>query len=213
MVPRRFTFLVLGLLVGSLCTGCNLISLPVVLFAPDPTKKVPAEFAHLKGKRVLILVWAEQATLYEYPHVQLETATHIRYYLKEKFKDIDIVSPTDVDRYMKGHPEWATEHPARLGRHFKADLVMMIELMEFGTREPGSPGLFRGRARARVTVYDLTSGEEQPKGIALKPAEAFYPADRPIGVLRADDRTIRAETYKEFGRVVAEKFYDHEVKL
>ncbi len=194
--------------------GCNIISVPFVLFSPDPTKKVAAEFAQIKGKRVCILVWAEQATLYEYPRVQLESADHIRYFLKEKFgKDVDIVSPTEVDRYMQSHPDWATEHPARLGRHFKADLVMMVELMEFSTREPGSPGLFRGRVRARVTMYELTKGEDQPRGIALKPAEVAYPPDKPVGVLRADDRTIRAETYKEFGRIVAEKFYDHEVKL
>ncbi|MBN1342455.1 MAG: hypothetical protein JXQ73_07230 [Phycisphaerae bacterium] len=193
--------------------GCNLVSLPYVLFAPDPTQKVSAEFAHLKGKRVIILVWAEQATLYEYPNVQIETASHIRYYLREQFQDLDVVSPKEVDRYMKAHPDWATEHPSRIARHFKANCAMMVELMEFTTREPGSPNLFRGRARGRIVVYDLAGQEDQPKGIALKPAEATYPPDQPIGVLRADDRTIRAETYKEFGRSVARKFYDHEVKL
>jgi hypothetical protein len=213
MVRKRHWLLGWVLLLCPAGLGCNLVSLPFVLFAPEPTKKVNAEYAHLKGKKVLILVWAEQATLYEYPHVQLEVASAVRYSLKEKFKDIEIVSPTDVDRYMKSHPDWSTEHPSRLGRQQKADLVMMVELLEFTTREPGSPGLFRGRVRARVTVYDLTQHEEQPKGIALKPAEAIYPPDKPIGVLRADDRTIRAETYKEFGRVVAEKFYDHEVKI
>jgi hypothetical protein len=213
MVRQLVRLMVMAVLIWPLTVGCNIISVPFVLFAPDPTKKIPAEFAKIEGKRVLILVWAEQATLYEYPHVQLESATHIRYFLREKFKDLDVVSPTEVERYMQGHPDWSTEHPARLGRQFKADFVMMVELMEFSTREPGSPGLFRGRVRARVTVYDLSFGEEQPNGISLKPAEAVYPPDKPIGVLRADDRTIRAETYKEFGRNVAQKFYEHEVKL
>lgn len=213
MVGNRRWMLGAILLGASMGTGCNLISLPFVLFAPEPTKKVSAEFTHLKGKRVLILVWAEQATLYEYQHVQVEIASHVRYYLKEKFKDLKVVAPSEVDRYMKRHPDWATEHPGRVGAHFKADLVIMLELMEFTTREPDSPSLFRGRARARVTMYDLTGEDEMPKGVALKPAEAVYPPDRPIGVLRADDRIIRAETYKEFGRAVARKFYEHEVKL
>jgi hypothetical protein len=209
---RSWTFLC-GLVALLLTVGCNLISMPFVLFAPDPTKKIPAEYANIKGKRVLILVWAEQATLYEYPKVQLEIGSHIWYYLKEHFKDISVVSPSEVYRYMESNPDWATEHPADIGRRFKSNLVMMVELMEFTTREPGSPNLFRGRVRARITMYDLTGDDERPKGIALKPAEALYPPDRPVGVLRADDRTIRAETYKEFGRVVAQKFYEHEVKL
>ena len=192
--------------------GCNLISLPYVLFAPEPTEKVKAEFAHLEGRRVLVLVWAEQATLYEYPNVQIEIASYVRYLLKEKFSDLDVASPSHVSRYMKSRPDWATEHPAAIGRHFKADIVMMVELMEFTTREPGSPNLFRGRARARITVYDLTGEDDRPKGFALKPAEAVYPPDRPIGVLRADDRVIRAQTYKEFARAFTRKFYDHEVK-
>lgn len=193
--------------------GCNLISVPFVLFAPEPTKKVTAEFPHLKGKRLLILVWAEQATLYEYQRIQLEIASWVRYQLKEQFKDLAIISPSEVDRYMQSHPDWATEPPPRIGRKFKADLVMMVELMEFSTHEPGSPSLYRGKARARITMYDLSGDEELPRGIALKPAEAVYPPDQPIGVLRADEWTIRAETYQEFGRVVARKFYDHEVKL
>ncbi len=194
-------------------TGCNIVSMPFLLFAPEPTKKVDAEFTQLKGKTVCVLTWAEQATLYEYPHVQLEISSYTRYFLREKFKDLNVVSPSDVDKYMKSRPDWATEHPSRVGKHFNANLVLMIELMEFTTREPSSPGLFRGRVRARITVYDLSGTEEQPKGIALKPAEVNYPPDKPVGVLRADDRTIRDETYKEFGRTVAQKFYDHEVKV
>ena len=212
MVSQRRWMLGAAVVLLPLSTGCNLISLPYVLFGPEPTEKVQAEFSHLKGKRVVVLVWAEQATLYEYPHVQVEVAGYVHYHLKEQIKPLDIVPPSQVKRYMQSHPDWATEHPGRIGRHFKADIAMMIELMEFTTREPGSPNLFRGRARAGITVYDLTGDQELPKGIALKPAEAVYPSDRPIGVLRADDRQIRAETYHELGRTVARKFYDHEVK-
>jgi hypothetical protein len=197
----------------SVGVGCNLIAVPFVLFSPEPTKKVAAEFPRLKGKRLLILVWAEQATLYEYQRIQLEIASWVRYQLKEQFKELEIVTPSKVDQYMKAHPDWATEPPPRIGRHFKANLVMMIEMMEFTTREPDSPSLYRGRARARITMYDLSGEQEPAKGIALKPAEALYPPDRPIGVLRADEWKIRAETYQEFGRIVARKFYDHEVKL
>lgn len=212
-LPRhRRWMLMVPLLWLPMGVGCNLISLPFVLFAPEPTKKVTAEFAHLKSKSVLILVWAEHATLCEYPRVQLEIASWVRYGLRERFKDIEVVAPSKVDRYMKSNPDWATEQPARIGRQFKADLVMMIEMMEFTTRELGSPSLFRGRARARITMYDLSEEGDRPKGIALKLAEAVYPPDRPIGVLHADDRAIRAQTYQEFGRVVARKFYDHEVK-
>lgn len=213
MVRYRHALLATAALWLPLSTGCNLVSLPFVLFAPEPTEKVPAEYTKLKGKKLVILVWAEQATLYEYPKVQLEASSYIRYHLKEKYGDLDIISPSDVYHYMQSNPDWDSEHPAKIGRHFKADLVMMTELMEFTTREPGSPNLFRGRVRARVTMYDLSAGEDRPKGVALKPAEAVFPPDRPIGVLRADDRWIRAETYKEFGRVVARKFYEHEVKL
>jgi hypothetical protein len=213
MVSNRLLILAPLLLWLPTGVGCNLISVPFVLFAPDPTEEVPAEYAHLKGQRVVILVWAEQATLYEFPKVQVSLASHVRYFLKEKLPDLDIVAPSKVVRYMRNNPDWATESPAKIGKLFKADAVMMLELMELNTREPGSPNLYRGRARARVTMYDLTGDEERPKGMALKPAEAVYPPDRPIGVLRADDRAIRAALYQEFGRTVARKFYDHEVKL
>ncbi len=67
--------LVLLLLAATLCGGCNWFK-GLALFLPEPQKTVPAEFAHLEGS-VAVVVWVHPETLYDYPNVRLELASHV----------------------------------------------------------------------------------------------------------------------------------------
>ena len=70
--------------------GCNWL-IPGVLMT-EHKRTNPAEFDKLAGKRVVVLVWAEPETLFDYPHVRLELSSYIAdklnispHYLKPAF--------------------------------------------------------------------------------------------------------------------------------
>jgi len=189
--------------------GCNLLAYPLYLAAPEPTKKVPAEFNKLQGKRVAIVVWAKPETLFQFPHVRLEVAAQVAWQLQQKVKNVQVVQPQLIADYQDRHPEWEGLPPAEIGKRFGADYVIFVELLEYTTRDPRSPTLYRGRARAGIVVYDVA---DPARKWPLNPVTAEYPGG-PVGVAAADDMAVHRGLLDLLGRKIAQKFYDHEIVL
>lgn len=194
--------------------GCQALAAPWLMWGKEPTKHVPAEYPYLADKNVLILVWAEQDTLFDYPYVQYELSEYVRHALETHVKDVKCVPSKPVAQMQRQEPDWDQVHAATFAKRFKADRVLLIELLEYGTREPGSPHLFRGRISANVKVYDPSYGTSvgpvyEPTGGAVT---VEYPEDGP-GAWGTDDLTIRRQTMELFALELAGKFYDREVKV
>jgi hypothetical protein len=75
------------LLAGGLA-GCQWLAAPWLMWGPEVTKTVPAEYPYLAGKKACVLVWAEMDTLFVYPHVQLEVAEHVAYAMQGKVEGV-----------------------------------------------------------------------------------------------------------------------------
>ncbi len=190
--------------------GCRLIAAPFLAWGQEQTKPVPAEYPYLAGRKICILVWAEQFTLFEYPHVQLDVSEHVRVALEGAVQGLTVIPNRQVVDYQTRDPNWETRGPARIGARFGADRVLMIELTQYTTREPGSPHLYRGYMGANIKVYDTGSPDAEP---AYKTTlETVYPPDS-MGTYGTDDRTIRASLMRAFGAELAGKFHDRREKV
>ena len=93
--PRRLAFsgaatVALLLLIAPL-SGCTLIAAPFLAFGQERTKKVPPEYPYLDGKKVCLLVWAEQYTEFEHRWVRLEVSEHVRVALDGSVPGISII--------------------------------------------------------------------------------------------------------------------------
>lgn len=199
----------LGLLALS---SCRALLYPILATAPKPTRKVLAEFSKLPGHRVLILVWADQATLFDYPNIRYELAEYVAYHLKDKLKNLTIVPNREVARYQQTNYHWDSQPPALIGRKFDAELVLHIELLQYTTRAAGTPHLLCGQGRAAITIYDCQA-EPPRQRLYHGQAEARYPPSGSLGLLQADDASVHARTLDLLGAAIAAKFYDHEVEL
>lgn len=188
-------------------TGCQqLMASMAVLWGKEQTRKVPAEYRELGGKRVCVVVWAEMDTLFEYPHVQFEVAEHIRAGVEPHVAGVNFVPNRDVVDFQRRNPDWDRMDPAEIGRRFDAQRVLNVELTRYTTREPDSPHLYRGRISANLTVIDPAAAATR-----LKDVEIVYPPEAPAA-WGVDDAAVRLATMTEFGRVVGRKFYEHEEK-
>jgi hypothetical protein len=194
----------------ALLVGCNLLT-PLVLFAPDPKKKVPAEFDWLSGKRVLVLVWAPQETLIEYPWARLEVAQYVGDGIAAHVKDMKTVPPKEVEDYLQRIYEIEYD-PAAMGKKFEAEAVVYLELLEYEMRNPDAPQLRRGTIRSSVMVYDMTSPKE-PEKFELQEITVRVPEGNDVGVMNKTGLQIRKMTYEKFADCVAKKFYEHEETL
>lgn len=184
--------------------------MPTLLWGKEPTKDVPAEYPYLQGKKVLILVWADPETLFEYSRVQLELSEHVAASMKPNIPGVTFAPNRSVTDFQHAEPNWDRTDPAELGTRFGAQRVLMIELTQYTTREPDSPHLYRGRIAANVKVYDPAYKNSSPSYRAT--VETVYPQDS-VGEWGTDDVGIRKATMEAFALDVAGKFFDRKVKV
>lgn len=192
-------------------TGCQLIAAPFLMWGPEATKDVPAEYPHLHDKEVCLVVWCDPDTLFEYPNVRFEVSEYVAYAMKAAgIKGLSFVSNRQVTDLQAREPKWEKEPPGRLGAKFHADRVLTIELTQYTMREPDNPHLYRGHISANLRVYDCNSPDARWQWQGS--TEIAYPPDS-VGQWGSDERTIRRAAMELFASEVAGKFYDRKIKV
>ncbi len=193
----------------ALC-GCNWL-VPFI-FVGEHKRTVPAEFNKLEGKRALVLVWAEPATLFDYPHIRTEIATYVGDRIRAGVKECEIVDPMDVEDLLQRDFD-AVIDPAYTGKHFGVDYVVYIELLGFQIRDPSTPDLVQGKVSASIAVRDINADADQIGRYTLNPVNTVCPEHAPVLMSSRNALLIRRQTYELFSETVARKFYDHDVDL
>ena len=191
-------------------SGCNLL-IPLAMLG-NPKQKIAPEYDKLPNARTLVVVWADRATLFDYPHVRLELATYVRDKIAAELKGADLVDPVAVADYQERTLGGSLD-PEEVGREFDAALVVYIELLQFQIRDPEAPDFLRARIEASVAVYDLKADPDEPRIQHLKPVEVLYPERGGILFSATNSATVRQATYVLFAEQVARKFYEYEEEL
>ena len=155
-----------------LVCGCNYL-VPFAVLA-NPKQKIAPEYDKLHGKRTVVMIWADPATLFDYPYVQVELATYVSDKLSAELKDTDIVDPVRVADFRERSLHGSLD-PERVGREFEADTVIYIELLQFQIRDPDAPDFVRAQIEASVSVYDLKADPDEPRIFRLESVEVRYP--------------------------------------
>lgn len=200
--------------VALLVTGCNLLT--PIIFVGEHKKKVAAEFDKLPGHRVVVLVWADRSTLYDYPFARFELASYlvdkISTELAQREQPAVLVDPRDVEDYIQKNIDAQVDPPA-VGSHFKADYVVYVELLGFQVRDGRQPQFLQGQIEASVSVHDTRGAGGRGERFELAPVNVKYPEGTPIVFSAANAPLVREAVYRLFTEVTARKFYEHSVEL
>ena len=201
---------VLIALLGIALNGCHYMAYQFAGLMPP--EKIQAEYDDLQGRTVAIAIYADQAVQYEYPLARLELALVIAAELKNRIKKLSVVEPRRVVQYQDENVHWDTLDKTHLARTFGADVLLLVVLDEFTTREPGSVNLFRGRISAQASIYDATADEDEACVWSGEDFRVLYPPHAPTGEPGEDDSQIRYLTEKLFADLLVKKFYDHDAR-
>ena len=209
---RLVGVLTLLALSSGLC-GCGALSyLAHKLVPAGKGKWVAAESEALnEGKKLLILVYANQAI--QYQHEQLaryNTASMIAEHMQSKLK-VDVVDPATVEQFQASDLDWTDRHPSQIARErYRADLVLYIELREFTTAAEESGELLRGRMEGTCSLYTVSESVADPVELLWeRKVESVYPPDMPVVAdIGAVDR-IRYDTINLFAEHLVKYFYGH----
>lgn len=212
MVSGIIRCAVIGLIGAT--AGCNLLT-PLV-FIGEHKKRITPEFDKLPHRRVAVLVWTDPATLFDYPHARFELATYVAdkldYEMAQRHHGTEVVDPREVEDFLQRNVD-AQFDPAKVGRHFKTDYVIYLELLKFQIRDPDQPQFLRGRIHTSVAVFDTGADPDERSRFELAPVHCVYPERSPILISATNSPLVREATYRKFAELVARKFYEYTVDL
>ena len=176
-----------------------------------PKKKVKTEYP-LEAKRLVIVPYAGNDVLFEYPTAPLEISRDLVHELVGHLKSRveAIIHPVQVARWQESNLEWPNMSLEAIAETFQADVLLYVELERYTMLEKGSPNLFRGQVRARVQVVK-PGAEINPVYESI--VESVFPEQRPVAEGELSERRLRSTVTRLFARDLVRKFYDHEVPL
>jgi hypothetical protein len=208
--PRAAAPAVAALVLAVWLGGCSGMRYLGYLAAPEPgSKKVPAEFTGLEGRRVAIVIFADQRVQYENPQARLTLGSVVRAKMNEHLKNVSVVDPAKVVRYQDENAHWETLDKAELAKQFGADFVLYITLVEYSTREIGSIDLYRGRITAQCGLYEAGKSDEEGRVWSCDRIAVVYPEAAPVGVPGESGRSVREAAERLWADALVKKFYEH----
>ena len=198
-------------LLATALAGCQHMGFLAYVFSPHGDKQVvDAQFKDLPGKKIAIVIYADDSVTYENPYIRLESSLAVAAELRKHVKNVTLVDARVIARYQDENLQWEAMDKTQLGKAFEADYVLYISLLEFATREPGSVNLLRGHIVSQVDVYRTTLPERQARVYATE-ISVTWPKDMAVGAAGEGDQKIRQGVLAEFSKTLVEKFYSHEV--
>jgi hypothetical protein len=170
-----------GVLGAFLGAGCDPVTMLYFLSSEDkeaPALKRLASEDKKKEVKVAILAYSAMETRSEFIHVDHTLADLLAKQLAEQSKanqeKVVLVSPRLVEEYKNKHPSRRGCDPVEVGKHFKADYVVYLELNQMSLYEPANyPPMLRGHADISVTLVDMRDPEDQ----AQKQFTCVYPSN------------------------------------
>lgn len=158
----------LGLCVAAVAAGC---SFPGIMYFLMPEAKEPAEYKRLasddKKKEVKVVLWTYMGldTRMEFTQVDRQLtdllARQIRKVSEENEEKVSIISPRKVEEFKNEHPNWKSLDLDEVGRNFKADYVISLEIDQFSLYAPNAHEmLLQGKTHMSVSLVDVAHPEE-----------------------------------------------------
>jgi hypothetical protein len=213
---RRRSFL-LGLCGTVLVAGCNF---PTAMYFLFPESKEPAEFHRLASddnkKETKVVIWTYMGLDPRPETAQVDRqlaealAQQIRRMTEENKEKLTLVKPRQVEEYKNAQPNWKSLDLEQVGRYFKADYVICLEIDQLSLYEPNAyETLYRGRTRILVSLVDVHNPDEtqQPREFT-----DLYPGDLRGGLDTSDlpKTSFRDQFIQHIARRMAFYFVNHQ---
>lgn len=204
--------LLAGMLLAGLLAGCDAARYGMYLFSEPDKETVKASFPGLEDSSVAVMIYVDEAILFDYPNVRLSLGSQIAATLEEHVPNIRVVSPIAVSRYQDDNVHWDTGDRTRIARDLKVDYVLVVSLMEYTLRQPGQMNAYQGRIIGEARVFDASVPEDradvwntdEPLEVVFPDVARYSPSYLP---------NIQRVSEQRFADQLAKQFYTHTITV
>ena len=207
---KRCLFVCMVLSFALLNSGCDMFGWAAQsIVGTERTIDLKAQYTGLTGKTVAIVISADDQTLFNYPGAVLAISRAIGTKLTADIPGIKIINPEQIVQFQRTNPYWNTLPYNMLITKLHTERLLMIDLVQYNTHEPGNKHVWRGVAVANVGVAEAEA--KDPDNLAYsQTVRASFPENQPVGVLDSDDQTIQLGLVRNLAGVVINLFIDHQ---
>jgi len=191
-------------------SGCNVIGYVAHSVQQDVPQDVPARFRGLDNQRVAVMVQSSSFVYGMSPQGPDKVGYGLGAKLQAKVEGITVLPKDLVDRYQRQNRGWIAYEPSRIMKDLGVDRVVLVDLYEYRTHEPGNPHVKMGVMAANFSV--LSQDEYDPNTIAFQSdVRKQWPEGTEVGTVTVDAAKVEQITFHRFIRDAARLFYDHTV--
>ena len=173
---------------------------------------VAGEYDGLNNQRVAVMVAADGYMLSSYPQAPLRLTEAMSARIAQHVPGVTVTIPQEIVKFQEANPYWMNMRYGELVKKMGVDKIVLIDLVEYQTHEPGNAHVWQGLVTANIGVIDA-HGQDPDNFAYYNTVSARFPEGSDIGIIDADDETIQLGMDLLFARKGAGLFYDHQVEV
>ncbi|MEM1445907.1 MAG: hypothetical protein AAGF84_07625 [Planctomycetota bacterium] len=191
-------------------TGCEVIGAPFAAFDPEAgPQPVAAQYTNLAGKKIAVLVLISETTQFRFPESKRGLTNALTRSIGQNVEGVTMVPAETALAYQTQNPYWPAVPPSRLIDALGVDRLIVVDVEEYRTQEPGNRHLWRGVIDALVAVYEAEAPDPDDKAFEQR-VRAEWPEGTTVGMTEGDDATMQTAALAKFTLRGAGLFYDYE---
>ena len=190
-------------------SGCNYLVFFGYLIGGPPSvepdfDKMTKKSLTDKDVTVAIVCYAPAELKWDFDQVDHEVAKFVsnRLFLHK----IKVIDPDRVRDWLDKHEDY--DKPDEIGAAFHAKYVVYIDMHKFSLLEEHSANLYRGRAEALVSVYEIDDEGNGDK-IYTKDLTSAYPLAAPRSTSEVSYGHFKKEYLSRLSEEIGRLFYEH----
>jgi hypothetical protein len=201
---RAISFALLAAAAVASASGCASV-LATGMYVIQGGNLVPADFDGLRDERVVVVCRPPSSNEYRHAGASRAVSQRVSELLVDNVKNIDVVSPRDVDDwYDEDGGDWGNFKA--LAKAVDAEKVVYIEMNDFELFKGKT--LYQGHADVSATVYDMKNNSKLVWDRHL--GEILYPTNSGIPAQDKPEQQFEREFVNIVATRVAENFYKHD---
>lgn len=199
--------LALVVMAAAVLTGCN--------GARSFTQEVidvKAQYLDLNNRSVAVVVSMSDYAEFNHPNAKQAISEEMVRRIKANVPGVTLTSPSEVLKWQRENPYWATRPPSMLIEQLKVERLVLVEIGEYRTHEPGDKHVLRGVISASVNIVEAEAADPDNFGASFTKNTMYpEPGESKIGRVGDDEAVIEVRTQIRFCESAAGLFYDHQI--
>lgn len=176
------------------------------------TYLVKATYTDLENRSVAVLVATGEYIDFNHPAVREQLTREVTQRIATNVPGVQVTDPEQVLRFQEENPYWTARAPSELIRALDVERLIIVEVGEYRTHDPGNRHVLRGVVSGNVNLLEAEAAH--PDNYAFgQSVRAVFPDETrtKIGTVTLSEEMVETEARRRFAEDSAGVFYDHKV--